>query len=314
MGVKYSWIEYKGIYNKANWQDLLSVFNDNYDLLSLRSFRGSSEPPTTDEYTIYHWMGKNNKIGFGSSMISNADDVWDSFSFRFYDTNDEGNRYIKIDINRTIKELTLIGSLDNIDKLEEALNKILKIFDIQNNSLKKRVSDSSTFLSEGELEQKFKILYSQPQEQKDFELFCKNLNKFFKQISVLFIDIDKFKDLNNDFTETIIDDTILPNFQKIIRNITLYRGKVYRHGGDEFVVILPNHNDEESYIFAERLRKTIENIEFKVDNKHVKITVSIGLSIYPDHGESFNNVLKAANHAEHQAKKKGYNRVIKAQQ
>ncbi len=194
------------------------------------------------------------------------------------------------------------------------MNKILKIFDIQNNSLKRRVSDSPTFFSEGELEQKFKILYSQPQEKKDFELLCKNINKSFKQIGVLFIDIDKFKDLNSKFTEIKIDNTILPNFQKIIRNIALYRGKVYRHGGEEFVVILPNHNDEELYIFAERLRKTIENIKFKVDNKHVKITVSIGLSIYPDHGKSFNNVLKAANRAEHRAKEEGRNKVIKAQQ
>ncbi len=99
MEVKYSLIEYKGIYNKANWQDLLSVLDNIYDPLSLRSFRGSSKPPTTDEYTLTHWMGKNDKIGFGRSIISDADDILDSFSFCFYDKNDEDNRYIKIDIN-----------------------------------------------------------------------------------------------------------------------------------------------------------------------------------------------------------------------
>jgi len=304
----YPLFEINGIYKKADWQDLLFIFKDLYNPLNLRTFKGSSDDPSTDEYTLSHWLGDNDKMGFGQSIILNADNNWGSFKFSFYDISDE-DRYIKVNISSRKNELILIGSLDNEQKLRDAILKIKSAFIFRGNSLKETSFNSSSFFFGGELEQKFKILFSQPQEIKDFNSLYKNFDDFTLKIGVLFLDIDRFKDLNIKFTETKIDVTILPEFQELIKKLIIYRGKAYRHGGEEFVIVLPNHHREETNNFAERLRKTIENYNFKVNDEKVNVTVSIGLAIYPDHGRSFDEVLNAANNAEHQAKQEGRNKV-----
>ena len=132
------------------------------------------------------------------------------------------------------------------------------------------------------------------------------------QIGVLFVDIDNFKQLNERHTETLIDDTILPEAQKLLKRLAVIRGAAYRHGGEEFVVQLPNHNFEEVMAFAEKVRAAFEKYQFEVDGTHEALTVSIGVAMWPDHGESLNEVLTAANRAEHVAKHEGRNAVRSA--
>ena len=123
------------------------------------------------------------------------------------------------------------------------------------------------------------------------------------------MDIDRFKPLNNEFTETKIDATILPEVQKLIRDLTQHRGEAYRHGGEEFVVILPNHDLKETCSFAEKIRATISAHEFMIDQSVIEITISVGVALWPNDGGDFDAVLSAANKAEHVAKESGRNRV-----
>jgi diguanylate cyclase (GGDEF)-like protein len=164
-----------------------------------------------------------------------------------------------------------------------------------------------------ELEQKFKILLSPSQEQKDFNLLKTDAEKFNYHIGILFLDIDNFKTLNSKYTEAIIDKTLLVEAQLFLRQLTHQRGKAYRHGGEEFVVILPNYDLNETIKFAEKLRIAFEDKNFIVDNNEQKITVSIGVALWPQHGNNFSEVLAAANKAENQAKKSGGNKVIGAE-
>jgi len=169
-------------------------------------------------------------------------------------------------------------------------------------------------LSKGnkELEQKFKILLSPSQEQKDFDLWKIDAEEFKYQIGVLFIDIDNFKELNSKYTEIIIDKTILVESQLFLKQLTRQRGEAYRHGGEEFVVILPNYNFNEATEFAEKLRIAFEDKTFIVNGNEERFTVSIGVALWPCHGNNFLEVLAAANGAENQAKKTGRNKVIGA--
>ena len=160
-----------------------------------------------------------------------------------------------------------------------------------------------------ELEQKFKILFSKPQEQKDFDAWRDEAGDQRFQIGVLFIDIDDFKQLNERHTETVIDETILPEAQALLKQLTAHRGAAYRHGGEEFVVQLPNHNFEEVMAFAEKVRKIFETNQFQVAGTDEALTVSIGVAIWPDHGESLSEVVVAANRAERVAKNEGRNTV-----
>ena len=175
--------------------------------------------------------------------------------------------------------------------------------------LRKMVSVQSPVAPTKELEQKFKILFSKAQEEDDFDAWCDEAGDQRFTIGVLFIDIDDFKQLNERHTEVVIDETILPEAQILLKQLAAHRGAAYRHGGEEFVVQLPNHNSEEVMAFAEKVRKTIETNQFQVAGTDQPLTVSIGVAIWPDHGETQREVVAAANRAEHVAKKEGRNTV-----
>jgi diguanylate cyclase (GGDEF)-like protein len=159
-----------------------------------------------------------------------------------------------------------------------------------------------------EKEQKFGILNSVRQATVDFNSFSSSLGED-TCLGVLFLDIDNFKSLNTKFTETIVDKKILYPFQQLLNNTCLNRGEAYRHGGEEFLLILPNHAEEEVSQFAERLRRLIEGKKYLVDKDAIQITVSIGIALWPKHGKTLEDLIAKANKAEHEAKIKGKNRV-----
>ena len=159
-----------------------------------------------------------------------------------------------------------------------------------------------------EKEQKFGILHSLRQANPDFALYSSGLGPGVS-VGVLFIDIDNFKSLNTRFTESVVDQEVLVPFQQLLSTICLHRGDAYRHGGEEFLVLLPNHTAEEVMQFAERLRNKVANEEFSVNGSDVHITVSIGIALWPQHGDVLADLITNANRAEHLAKAKGKNRI-----
>ncbi|MCZ6774147.1 MAG: GGDEF domain-containing protein, partial [Proteobacteria bacterium] len=120
--------------------------------------------------------------------------------------------------------------------------------------LQPNLSIPSSVAPAKELEQKFGILFSPPQAGIDFDIWLADTEDPEFSIGVLFIDIDHFKTLNERYTETEVDKTILPEFQNLLKQLAANRGAAYRYGGEEFVVLLPNHNSEEIMAFAEKVR------------------------------------------------------------
>lgn len=153
-----------------------------------------------------------------------------------------------------------------------------------------------------EIDQKFKILMSAGQARLDFEGWAKELGAAGGSIAILFVDIDNFKGFNSKHTETVIDETILPDAMRLIHKMVNQRGGAYKQGGDEFVLILPNHNSEEAAAFAEKLLAAFQNATFTVKNAIEHLTVSIGVAFWPLHGQTYDEVLKKANQAKAQAK------------
>lgn len=154
-----------------------------------------------------------------------------------------------------------------------------------------------------ELEQKFKILLSAAQAKVDFELWVTDLGAD-ATAAVLFIDIDHFKQFNTKYTETSVDQTLLPDAMKLIKHLSHHRGGAYRHGGEEFLVILPNVDRDEAQNFAEKLRSAFEKTSFLVQGNSEHMTVSIGIAMYPQHGQTYGDVLQQANLAKALAKKR----------
>ena len=154
-----------------------------------------------------------------------------------------------------------------------------------------------------EFDQKFGILLSGGQARIDFEIWAGELRPAGAAIAILFVDIDNFKRLNSKHTETIIDETILPDAMRLIQRMVNQRGGAYKQGGEEFLVILPNHDGPEAGAFAEKLRLGMQNTIFKVKDQVEQVTVSVGVACWPQHGQTYDEVLRKANQAEAEAKR-----------
>ena len=137
-----------------------------------------------------------------------------------------------------------------------------------------------------------------------------NANNLNQPLSILLIDIDHFKKVNDDYGHLTGDEILkyfVNNIQKTLRTDDLFA----RYGGEEFVLLLPKANIDESLIVAEKLRRYIEQHPYhseKLDNT-INITISIGVSQYQE-GNSLEKLIDRADLALYQAKERGRNQVI----
>lgn len=117
--------------------------------------------------------------------------------------------------------------------------------------------------------------------------------------SLLMIDIDKFKVINDTYGH-LKGDSVLALLGKTIMESTRESDLVGRYGGEEFIVILINTTIESGVEVANKIRSNIEKIEFPGINR--PITVSIGLSQYPEHGIFKDDLISKADQALYYAK------------
>ncbi|MBU5485947.1 diguanylate cyclase [Clostridium sp. MSJ-11] len=131
-----------------------------------------------------------------------------------------------------------------------------------------------------------------------------------KPISMIFIDIDYFK-YYNDLYGHQQGDEVLKTIGTILKNSVNKEDIVARYGGEEFAVILPDTNEEDAVNIAESIRSKIESTYFKGEENQPngKLTVSIGISIYPDKAKSDIELIKSADDALYRAKFFNKNRV-----
>ena len=129
-----------------------------------------------------------------------------------------------------------------------------------------------------------------------------------KYISVIMIDIDHFKNVNDQYGHSCGDE-VLVGFSKLIKKMIRPYDIAARMGGEEFAVILPNTNMQEGQVVAERIRKAIESLSFDHIAKGFSITVSIGgMTSNSEHNAS-KFTLKSDN-ALYKAKNNGRNQIV----
>ena len=145
----------------------------------------------------------------------------------------------------------------------------------------------------------------------EYEL--KLAKKHKKPLSLLFIDIDKFKCVNDQHGH-LIGSKILRELAEVMKRSVRdpEKDKIIRYGGDEYVIILSNLDSEGAYKVAERLRKKVEGYIFLKADKKISVTISIGISNYPETSFTKEEILNLADKALYAAKKLSRNAVYSA--
>jgi diguanylate cyclase (GGDEF)-like protein len=133
-----------------------------------------------------------------------------------------------------------------------------------------------------------------------------------RTLSVLMLDVDKFKVLNDTHGHPA-GDAVLRQLAKVLNDCTRRGDTVARFGGEEFMLVLPETPAAGALHLAENIRATVEETVFKVEGgKELRATVSIGMARFPDHGKSAEALLAAADGALYRSKQSGRNRITSA--
>lgn len=132
-----------------------------------------------------------------------------------------------------------------------------------------------------------------------------------KTIGVLMLDMDHFKNVNDEYGHQV-GDLVLKELARILSDNLRESDVVVRYGGEEFVVLLVGANDEDSSKIAEKLRQKVYENEIEIyAGTKLKKTVSIGLAMFPEDSSNIDLVMKNADMALYEAKNNGRNRVVK---
>lgn len=138
------------------------------------------------------------------------------------------------------------------------------------------------------------------------------------KLSCLLFDIDFFK-VVNDMYGYDWGDVLLKSLAEKLKSLIRKEDVLTRYGDEEFLLILPNTPEENAFLFAERFRRDIEKMEFipAGEEERHPITISGGISTYPcfeNVDEDANTVIRYAEHALYNAKKRGKNKIIQFSQ
>ncbi len=128
-------------------------------------------------------------------------------------------------------------------------------------------------------------------------------------LALLMIDIDNFKKINDIFGH-LSGDIVLNKLSEVFINAIRCVDLIFRYGGEEFTVLLPETSKEEAKNSAERLRVLVEESQFNVlENKKASLTISIGISELSEDAKDKQNFIHCADQALFEAKRLGKNRV-----
>jgi diguanylate cyclase (GGDEF)-like protein/PAS domain S-box-containing protein len=130
-----------------------------------------------------------------------------------------------------------------------------------------------------------------------------------ERVAMLYLDLDRFKEINDQLGHAA-GDQLLCEVTRRLRGCVRESDTVGRLGGDEFAVLLPCITQpEDAMAVAEKIRRELHR-PFELDDRQTVISGSIGIALYPDHGDNEDALLKLADDAMYAAKRRGGNRLL----
>ncbi len=137
------------------------------------------------------------------------------------------------------------------------------------------------------------------------------LNEYLKTTSLehyqlMMIDLDHFKQVNDNYGHTVGDKVLISVVQQI-KNSIRQEDILVRFGGEEFLVLIHKQSLETCLNIAERIRNAVMSHEIKTVNKHIVMTISIGINPFPFYAKNFDEAVKIADEELYRAKTSGRN-------
>lgn len=145
-------------------------------------------------------------------------------------------------------------------------------------------------------------VYNRRKFERDSELLVAMYRRTNKGSGLLIIDIDHFKKFNDEHGHQRGDQVLKELARCIEGNLRDYdRIHIYRYGGEEFVIIIPDVSNRDTYGIGERLRTKVK--------ASCPLTISVGISHYQETSDDVQSLIRHADYALYEAKRKGRNRV-----
>jgi len=210
--------------------------------------------------------------------------------------------HTKEDIYEQDKERVVLISQSKVKKNSNIeLGKILIINDITEHVIAKNEKESFRYLS---ITDALTGLYNH---RYFYDYLKKEFNKDSNQISLLFCDIDRFKQVNDSYGH-VIGDMILRQTANIIKEEVKGFGITFRYGGEEFIVILNEYTGNQALAVAEGIREKIKNaIVLQEEERGEPVTISIGVASYPLNASNIEDLIVKADKALYFSKQNGRN-------
>ena len=146
--------------------------------------------------------------------------------------------------------------------------------------------------------------------EQQLELEVKRYDRNQHNFSLLMLDIDHFKCLNDHYGHTVGDNVLRQIGETLMQDMRDI-DTVARYGGEEFVIILPETGEQEAMLVAERIRAAVEQKNINVRGERQPLSISIGLAVFGEDTKDKHELVQSADEALYEAKAAGRNRVVR---
>ncbi len=266
----------------------------------------------SDKPEVYHKQFRKEAAKLLGLTTDNIENILEQVHIKIKEAGSYFNLKIKSSksVQEILQEANIRLSLINLDY--DQMNKQLVQAKIHLENLTKELEKKNSILDNLANLDGLTGIYNHRYFQNILEQELNRSSRHNNPVSILLIDIDHFKKVNDTYGHQA-GDFVLAEFSKIIKaNIRQY-DVLARYGGEEFVVILPETSTEAALLVAEKLRAIIEKTIFADNREKYQVTASFGQACVtpsPEDGSAKNTLINQADQALYQAKEKGRNQVV----
>ena len=199
------------------------------------------------------------------------------------------------------------ASLRGLDHGTDSLRQIVELAAMTIASIKLRIKLQNQSIRDG-----MTGLYNRSFMEIAFDREIRRASRKHTTLAVFMLDVDHFKAFNDGLGHAA-GDMALNGVAEVFRSCVRAEDIICRYGGEEFAIILPDISEEVALVRAESIRQSVSEIRLCIRGESTpKVTISIGVAMFPANGDTPEALLRAADQALYRAKREGRNRVLRA--